>query len=371
MRGYATGQVISPGQRSWGRRLVGGLVASVLLAGCTRAPAPAAPAGPPVGTATASDIPEVLATIGTEKITMADIRTRVGHDLDKMEMRYRRARHRTVEMALQDIVRERTLMAEAERQKKTVDELVVAEAGGTLEPSEVEIATWYKENPNRTGGRPLDQIRPQIADFLRSERQKKASEQLTQRLNRERQVTVLLQPFRLTFNDEKAPSKGPRSAPFTLVEFSDFQCPFCSRFFPTLKQLEQQYGDTLRIVYRQYPLTKLHPYAFKAAEASLCASEQGKFWEMHDLLFQDQARISVNDLKVKASRLGLNQKKFDTCLDSGQFASQVQEDLDEGAQIGVDGTPALFLNGISIDGGAVPLETVVKAIEQERARQKP
>ena len=315
-----------------------------------------------------AEFPEVLATIGDQRITMADVRTRVGDELDQNETKFRVAQHKLVENTVRDMVSERMLAAEAKKQGKTVDQLLAAEVGGSLEPSEVEIATWFKENQARVGGRALAVIAPEIGNYLRKTRRVEATEKLENRLTAEQKVDVKLVPYRLTFDNAKSASRGPQSSTVTLVEFSDFECPFCGRFFPTLKQIEEKYGDRIKIVYRQYPLTSIHQNAFKAAEASLCAKDQGKFWEMHDMLFTEQAQLSIRDLKVKANRLGLDQKKFDDCLDTGRFAAQVQEDVHEGDRVGVTGTPALFVNGISIDGGAVPFETVAKAIDQELKR---
>ena len=165
-----------------------------------------------------------------------------------------------------------------------------------------------------------------------------------------------------------APSRGSQMATVTIVEFSDFECPFCGRFFPTLKQIKDTYGDRIQIVYRQFPLPNLHPSAFKAAEASLCANEQGEFWAFHDLLFQEQSRLAVRDLKEKAGRLGLNQRKFDNCLDTGRYVQQVQDDMAAGRTAGVTGTPALFVNGIPIKGGAVDFEVVAEVLDQELQR---
>jgi protein-disulfide isomerase len=190
------------------------------------------------------------------------------------------------------------------------------------------------------------------------------------RLNRERNVTVHLQPLRLDVDDPAAPALGPANAPITLVEFSDFQCPFCGRFYPTLHRLAETYGDKLRIVYRQYPIASLHANAIKAAEASLCAHDQGKFWEAHDLMFQEQNRLTVRELKVMASRLGLKQDEFDRCLDTGKYTEKVQTDIAAASRVGVTGTPALFVNGIPVEGGAVPYETVARAIDAELARTK-
>jgi len=342
-----------------------------VLSGCAgdkpaRAEAP--PASPPASAA--ADLPAVLATIGDEQVTMNDVRSRAGDDLDQMEARYLRARHKLIESTVDDLVRERVLQAEARKQGKTEEQLVEAETGGSLEPSDSAITAWYHENQSRMRGRSLEQIRPQIADLLRTESRKEASEKLQQRLNQEQKVTINLQPYRVELNNDGAPSRGPAAAAVTLVEFSDFQCPFCGRFFPTLKQVERSYGDKLRIVYRQYPLTNLHPNAFKAAEASLCANDQDRFWEMHDAMFQDQGRLAVKDLKATAARLGLDQKKFNACLDTGRYTERVQADMAEGGKAGVTGTPALFLNGAPIDGGAVPYESVAQAIDKELAAAK-
>jgi len=347
------------------------LVSSALSSGvaaCSDQKAAAAQSQPPSAAATSDDVPNVLATVGDEQITLADVRSVVGDNLDQMDARYRQGRYALIDKTLQEILRDRVLSAEAKKQGKTVDQLVAAEIGGPLEPTEIEVSTWYLQNKARVGTRSIDQLRPQIADYLRKERIKQATEKLDQRLNQERNVTIHLQPYRLTLNNQGAPAMGPANAQVTLVEFSDFQCPYCGQFFPTLKQIEQKYADKVRIVYRQYPLTSLHPNAFKAAEASLCANEQGKFWELHDVMFQEQAQLTVRELKQKAGRLGLDQKKFDSCLESGRFTERVQEDLREGARVGVTGTPALFVNGVQIEGGAVGFDVVAKALDKELAR---
>jgi protein-disulfide isomerase len=183
-------------------------------------------------------------------------------------------------------------------------------------------------------------------------------------------VTVNFKPYRLAFTNEGAPALGKKGAPVEVVEFSDFQCPFCQRFAPTLKRVEQEFGDKVYIVYRQYPIPSLHANAIKAAEASLCAHEQGKFWELHDLMFAEQDRLDVTNLKEKARRLGMNQSRFNSCLDSGRYVEQVQKDQQEGARTGMTGTPAVFVNGIEIPGGAVSYEVVREAIQKELTRSQ-
>jgi predicted DsbA family dithiol-disulfide isomerase len=314
------------------------------------------------------EIPEVLATIGSEEVTLADIRSRVGDDLDRMEMQYLRARSRAIESTLEGVLRERVILAEARSRDMSVDELVAVEAGGSLAPSDLEVEIWYQENQGRLGGRSLDDLRSQIADHLRDERRRATALELEARLFEERGVVIHFEPVRLALNNEGAPSLGPANASITLVEFSDFECPYCGQLAPTLKRLSETFGDDLRIVYRQFPLTSIHPGAFKAAEASLCAHEQGRFWEMHDLMFAEMRQLAVADLKEKARRVGLDGGRFDECLDSGRFVERVQSDLQEASRIGVTGTPALFINGVQLEGGAVPFETAASAIRKELAR---
>lgn len=162
------------------------------------------------------------------------------------------------------------------------------------------------------------------------------------------------------------PSRGPQTAPVTIVEFADFQCPFCARLQPTLEQLIAKYGDKVRLVFRQFPL-QFHTHAQKAAEASLCAWEHGKFWEMHDAMFENQQALYVDSLKAKAAALGLNADAFNSCLDSGKYADQVQRDLDDGAAAGVSGTPAIFINGRFLSG-TVPLEQLSQIVDDELRR---
>ena len=349
---------------------IAALAVAVILAagtGCTKE-STATPSG---GTAVGATLPETLATVAGEPVTVADLGAQVGIQLTQLESQYLRNRSQLIQQSLDAVVSERMLQAEARRQNKSVEELVAAEAGG-YDITDLEITTWYNQNRNRVGTRSLDEVRTDIADFLRNEKRTAAARALEQRLRSELAVAVNFQPYRLTFNNEGSPSLGTRGAPVEVVEFSDFQCPFCQRFAPTLKQLAQNFGSNVYIVYRQFPIASIHPQAVKASEASLCAEEQGKFWEYHDLLFVEQTRLMVPDLKAKARRVGMDGTRFDSCLDTGKYAEQVQRDLAEGERAGVTGTPAVFVNGTHVRGGAVPYETVAQAVQREldRVQQK-
>ena len=173
--------------------------------------------------------------------------------------------------------------------------------------------------------------------------------------------TPTVGPVDVSVDDD--PAQGPEDAAVTIIEFSDFQCPYCARFdTETLPQILSNYGDRVRFVYRDFPLTSLHENAVKAAEASECADDQGAYWKYHDLLFQNQAALDDASLKSYAASLGLDTAAFDECLDSDSNMSEIQKDYQDGIAAGVQGTPAFFVNGVLIQG-AQPYTVFQAAIE--------
>ena len=159
--------------------------------------------------------------------------------------------------------------------------------------------------------------------------------------------------------------KGGANAKVTLIEYSDFECPYCSKHYETMKKIAADYGDKIKVVFRHFPLS-FHPEAQKAAEASECAGEQGKFWEMHDNIFDANlaGTMSLAKWKEEAKGLGLDTKKFDDCLDSGKYAQKVADVMDAGAAAGVEGTPATFING-ELVSGAVPYDQLKGMIDAQ------
>ena len=157
---------------------------------------------------------------------------------------------------------------------------------------------------------------------------------------------------------------GDPNAPVTVVEFSDFECPYCKKAYEdSVKQLKTEYVSTgkVKFVYRDYPLG-FHPKAQKAAEASECAHEQNKFWEMHDKLFENQASLSEVNYKKWATELGMDSNKFNDCLDTGKYANEVAADTAAGNALGVSGTPTFFVNGQKIVG-AVPYAQLKQVVD--------
>jgi protein-disulfide isomerase len=178
-------------------------------------------------------------------------------------------------------------------------------------------------------------------------------------------VNVVFERPRLTVPvGERDHVLGPATAPVTLVEYGDYECPFCGAAHATLEQVRQVMGDDLRFVYRHFPLTQIHPHAYQAAEAAEAAGAQGRFWEMHDLLFENQDRLGLRDLIGYAGALDLDLERFVTELRGHAHAVRLREDFLSGVRSGVNGTPTLFVNGVRHDGG-YELESLLEALRRE------
>jgi protein-disulfide isomerase len=161
---------------------------------------------------------------------------------------------------------------------------------------------------------------------------------------------------------ERDHSQGPENASVTLVEYGDFECPYCGAAYPIVKQVQQRLGNRLRFVFRNFPLSNIHPHAQHAAEAAEAAGAQGKFWQMHDTLYEHQQALNDRHLIQYATDLGLDSERFERDLASHAFAGRVREDFMSGVYSGVNGTPTFFINGVRHDG-AYDLETLIAAIE--------
>ena len=144
-------------------------------------------------------------------------------------------------------------------------------------------------------------------------------------------------------------AQGPDTAPVTLVEYGDYECPHCGHAYPIVQRVQAQMGDSLRFVFRNFPLTELHPHAQHAAEAAEAATESGKFWEMHDALFENQRHLSDADIKGYAEKVGADAAAVEAALADHRFAGRVREDFLSGIRSGVNGTPTFFINGVRYD----------------------
>lgn len=322
---------------------------------------------PTVSPVAAQEGGQPLAVIDGKPITLADLQEIIGDQLATLEVSYGAQRSQLLQQGLQEVIRQRLLEAAAAEQGVGVQELL-AQRVGIVQVGDDEVRDWYEANKTRLQGRPVEMLQPAIRQFLIEQRQEAIIEEIVAEIAEDRAVEVLLEPFRVTVDVDGHPSTGPQDAPVVLVEFSDFECPYCGGFVGTLERVKAAYAGKIRLVYRQFPLTQIHPNAMPAAHASLCAEEQGKFWELHDVMFAEQQRLGEDDLKEKARRVGMDGAAFDACLASGKYQDQIEADMKLGERLGVSGTPAMFVNGIPLDAGAVPYEALAKVIDEELER---
>ena len=337
-----------------------GFAVTVLLAACS---VPEAAVYADRGEAAADD--QVLAVVGGADITETEVEDLMEAQLMKVEQE----RYNLIKQGLDRLIADRLMEMEAKQRGVTVEELVAQEVEAKVtEPTDEEVDAFYEERKARMR-QPKDQVAEQIREYLLRQRENQVNSNMVAELKKKHGYQLLLEPIRVSVVADGFPAKGPEDAPVTIVEFSDFECPYCARVIPALDEVVETYGDKVRLVFRQFPLN-IHPNAQKAAEAALCARDQDKFWQMHDAMFKEQRSLGVEQLKEKAARLGLDATAFNECLDSSRHADAVLADLKAGSDVGVSGTPALFINGRFLSG-AQPFAAIAKLIDEELATQKP
>ena len=316
-----------------------------------------------------------LAIINGTTLTEADVQEAAASELEALqtqrlqaEANSRKEEQGIIENALNEMITDRLLEAEIEKRGISMDEILASEVTAKkVAPTEAEVQNLYNANRSRLGNASLEDGMQQVRNFLDERSYQTALGEFVERLKESYGVELLLEPYRVELEMADHPALGLGEAPVKIVEFSDFECPFCRRALPALEQIKEHYGDQIQIVFRQFPLNNIHPRAQKAAEASLCAHEQGQFWTLHDLLFQEPVELEVASLKAKADSLGLNTEAFNACLDSGKNADRVRSDIRDGVIAGVTGTPAVFINGRMVSG-AQPFETYATIIDDELER---
>ncbi len=271
--------------------------------------------------------------------------------------------------ALEGLVNQRIVEAEAKKKGVPVEKLLAGEIDSkAAEPTDAEVEAYYLGQKDRLN-RPLEEVKAQLRQTLKQAKLQQARESYFARLREKAEVAILLSPPRAPVAADPTRLRGGANAPVTIVEFSDFQCPYCQRVQPALKEVLAKYDGRVNLSFRDFPLRQIHPQAQMAAEAARCAGEQGKFWEYHDLLYGNPSKLDAAGLAESGGKLGLDAAKFKACLDSGKYKPQVEEDLQAGSKVGVNGTPAFFINGIFLSG-AQPASAFEKTIEAELALLK-
>jgi len=327
---------------------------------------PAAAPGPAAVAATPAPPSKTLAVVAGRPVTEADVEQRAAESLLQIRREYERNTYQVVEQTLNQVIEDRLLELESGARGVTRDQLLAEIKPG--EVTDAEIDAFYEQNKAQIPV-PKEQVTGQIRNYLAQQKQTDARRAFFDGLRAKHGVTVSLEPPRVQIA-ATGPSRGPATAPVTIVMFTDFQCPYCARVRTTLDQVQERYGDKVRLVVRHFPLAQIHPQAQKAAEASLCANDQGKFWPLYDAMFTNPKALAVDALKAKATELGLDAAAFATCLDGGKHAGAVQADMKDGMAAGVTGTPAMFINGRFISG-SVPLDQVTSVIDDELRRVAP
>lgn len=342
----------------------------VLLAAACGAPptagdAQAAPAAAPAAASAAAPASDIAAMVDGQPITVAEVDAAAGAELMQKLQEVFDVR----KSALDQMVASKLFAAEAAKRGIDEDALLKAEVEAkATPPNEAEVQALYEQSKPRLGGASFEEVQPKIFTFLEQRNRGARMADFLEELKATAKVVVSLQPPRFEVEiPEGAPSKGTATAPVTIVEFSDFECPYCSRAATTVDEVVAKYGDKVRIVFRNFPLD-FHKNAKKAAEAALCAHDGGKFWDYHDKLFANQSALGEPKLLEYAKDLGLDTKAFETCLTSGKHAGTVSLDQAAGQRVGVQGTPGFFVNGRFV-GGAQPIEEFAKLIDEELSRR--
>jgi protein-disulfide isomerase len=301
----------------------------------------------------ADDQNAVVATVGDHKISEKDLDAKVKPQLEQMRAMLEKRVDQLIadktfdlkRQTLESMTDDYLIQQAAQHDKLSVDDYIKQEYSGKSAVTDAEAKAFYDKNKGQ-GTAAYDAIKPQLLQMMNHQA-------LLERLRKNEPVKILLEPKRVALDSGGHPALGAKGAPVTIVEFTDFQCPFCRATQSTLKDLRDKYGDKIRLVHMDFPLP-FHSHALDAANAARCANEQGKFWQYHDALFANQSKLAPADLKATAKTLGMNSANFDACFDKSKYVSQIKADQAAGEKAGVDGTPAFFIDGRPLTGAQPP-----------------
>lgn len=329
------------------RSAVTAFAASALIAMATASPALAEQPG------------AVLATVGSHKITQAQVEEKIKPQMAALDGKIYDLKHEAIESLADDYLLEQA----AAKEHLTVDQYVKKHIiDPTPKVTDAE-AKQYFDTHKGTSTVTYAQIKDRLLSLMQNQRDSEQRDKLLAGLRKAEPLKILLKPPRTEVASAGRPALGPANAPITIIEFSDFQCPFCERAEPTVKQVIQKYGDKVRLVYIDFPLP-MHSHALDAAKAAQCADQQGKFWPYHDQLFADQSKLAPADLKATAKKVGLDTTKFDACFDQAKTEATVQRELEQGRALGIDGTPTFYVDGRQLVG-AQPIDEFSNVIDEE------
>ena len=305
------------------------------------------------------------ATVGGKVITLQELDAAAANQLSK----FRQEEYDVRADVLTGMIQEQLIANEAAALKVTPADLVQTEiVAKAATPTPEEVQAYYDKMKARMGGKTFDEVKVDIEKMLAGQKAAERKNQYLSELSTKYEVKMLLDPPRAAITlRPTAPVTGPADAPITIVEWSDYQCPFCKRAFPTVEQVLSEYKDKVRYIHLDYPLP-FHQQAMPASLAVHCAGDQGKFWEYNNNLYSAPGDLGSADLTKRAADVGLEPTAFEACMTSRKHESLIKTNYDDGAALGVTGTPAFFINGRSLVG-AQPIEQFRAIIDDELSRK--
>jgi len=334
--------------------------AFVLISACK--PTDGKPAGaatpPPASSSSGQGIGHlppsaVVAEWSGQKLTYGELMQKKESTFKKLHDKYLTDLHQAELREVESYVIEDIVTKASKAAGKTEEEFLRGMAGEPVEPTEAEIQAFYEAQVKNTG-QPLEAVKDRIKGFLVGNKQREVVKAAIDKLKADSKFTMNLpapETSKAALDYAGRPSKGPATAKVTVAEFSDFQCPYCSRATPAVDALLKAYPNDVKVVFFHYPLS-FHENAMPSAIAAQCANLQGKFWEMHDKLFANQGALSADNFKAYAKDIALDEAKFTACLADPTTKAFVEKDMEMGNSAGVEGTPSFFLNGVSSASGA-------------------
>lgn len=318
----------------------------------------------------------IVGSLGAQHLTEAELIAADRADFDRLQNEYQRgqhqlqskfaqAQHDLLQRQLDKLLDRRALELEAKARGIGTDALLAELKVPVV--TDDEARAFYDANKDRIT-QSYEQVAPQIRQYLGTQRSDAATRAFYDDLRAKHSISSYLLPYRVAVA-AVGPTRGPSNATVTIVEFADFQCPFCKQAESTLRTILSRYPQDVRLVFRNLPLTQLHPNARIAAEAGMCADRQGKFWEMHDVMYGDQHALSLDALKLTAQQLGLDAAQFSACVSDGAPDQVLDMDAKAALELGISSTPYFFINGRPLDGN-VPAEKFEGIIGQELRRAR-
>ena len=358
------------------------LATLALFVGCENPATPGpgtapAPTAAPAASASGSiggglDPARVVATWDGGQLTAAELQDSLGSEVVQLEVDFLSKRYQTWSQGLDQMVM--TKLVEAEAKDKGFadsDALLKAEVEDKITPpTDEEIESFYNVMKRQLRGQPLESVRPQVAAEVLRRKQSERFQEYIEGLRAAKGLKTDL-PYpdlpRIPVSVDDDPFEGAENAPVTIVQFAEYQCPYCGRAGESVDQVMKAYEGKVKMVFRDFPLS-FHNNAIPAAIAANCADKQGKYWEMHKSLMADQSSLDEADLVKRATDLQLNLDTWNVCRKDPAMLAEVQHDMEDGAKAGVSGTPAFFINGIMISG-AQPFSQFKEIIDRELGKK--